>query len=346
MEIYFKRDDKDEEFYRKYLADRLPGHIIDAHIHINLKEHVKEVKDETIRKDWALQCGYVLPIETAQEYGRILYPEQHVDLLALPFPLKEADMKANNEYVSQEFIAKNGHALMSLRPEWSPEYVEKTFVEGGFSGFKPYVSFAKNVAEEDIRIFDYMPHSHLEIADRLHAAVLIHLPRSERLADEDNIRDIKTIAGMYPNIKLVLAHMGRCFNLCYFEDGIRKLGDTVRNLYFDTTAVINPQVYKAAFQILKPEQIIFGTDQPILLWHGKREWTERTYINLCREDFLWNQHQYPEKEDEYTLFLYEQLKAILDAIDETGGSMSMKEQVFSKNAIRVYNLNRYAQDGD
>jgi len=341
MQDYFDRDGQDKRFYEKYLTDRLPGHIIDAHIHINLEQHVTGITEETINKDWALQCGYVLPIEKAKQYSKTLFPNQHVDLLALPFPLKEADMKANNEYVSREFIEKSGHALMVVRPEWSPEYVENTFVKSGFSGFKPYVSFAQNIAEDEIRIFDYMPHSHLEIANRLHKAVLIHLPRSERLADDDNIRDICTILEKYPNIRLVLAHMGRCFNLCFFDEGIRKLGDAVQKLYFDTTAVINPQVYKAAFQVLKPAQIIYGTDQPILLWHGKRKWTERTYINLCRENFLWNRHPYPEEEAGYTLFLYEQMKSILDAVDEAGGSMSMKEAIFSQNAIRIYELNKY-----
>lgn len=343
MEDYFLRDEQDLRFYSKYLQDRLPEHIIDAHIHINLAEHVSGVTNESIKDDWALQCGYVMPIEKARETSRILFPGRITDLLALPFPLDQADMKANNDYLIRQFTGSSGgHALMSVRPQWDLEYIERTLLEGDFSGFKPYVSFAQGIPAESIRIFDYMPHSHFEIADRHHKAVLIHLPRAGRLADPDNIRDICTIVERYPNIRLVLAHLGRCFNLCFFEDGIRMLGDAASHIYFDTAAVINPEVYRAAFQLLRPEQILFGTDQPILLWHGRREWTDKTYINLCREDFPWNKHQYPEKEHEYTLFIYEQLKAILDAVDDMGGTMAMKNRIFSENAISVYQLNRYA----
>lgn len=342
MHEAFVIDDNDRHFFAEIIAPRLPDRLIDAHLHINLPEHVSGVTAEAIADDWALQCGHVLPIETAQANNRMLYPGRSMDVLALPFPLAEADMAANNAYLAERFVGMGGHALMTVRPEWDSEQVEEAFLRGGFSGFKPYVTLAQGVAEEELRIFDFMPPRFFDIAERHHTAVLIHLPRRERLADDDNVRDLRSIVERWPNVRLVLAHLGRCFNPCFLREGLDKLGDTVQRLWFDTAAVINPEVYRLALERISMDRILFGTDQPVLLWHGRREWTERSYRNLCREDFPWNDHPYPEREAAYVLFLYEQLKAILDAIDGIDGRMETRRRIFRDNAVQAYRLERYA----
>ena len=75
---------------------------------------------------------------------------------------------------------------------------------------------------------------------------------------------------------------------------------------------------------------------PICLFHGKREWTERAYINLSSEDFSWNTNRRSSnEEEEYTLFVYEQVRAILDAMDRNGFTDGQKEDVFFLNAKRL-----------
>jgi hypothetical protein len=78
---------------------------------------------------------------------------------------------------------------------------------------------------------------------------------------------------------------------------------------------------------------------PILFWHGRRNWTEREYRNLCRESFSWNtQREPPEVEATYTLFLYEQLKAVLDACDRHRFGPGQKDGLFWANARRALKL--------
>ena len=72
-----------------------------------------------------------------------------------------------------------------------------------------------------------------------------------------------------------------------------------------------------AFARLDHRRIIYGTDLPMLLWHGKREWDEHGYHNLCREDFSRNKHKYPQGEAGYTYYLYEQFNNILNVIGAT-----------------------------
>ncbi len=84
------------------------------------------------------------------------------------------------------------------------------------------------------------------------------------------------------------------------------------------------------------KQILFVTDMPIVLFHGKREWTDRTYINLSNEDFTWNtERRSADEESRYTLFIYEYFRAVLDACDRNGLTDTQKEDLFFRNAKRL-----------
>ena len=192
---------------------------------------------------------------------------------------------------------------------------------------------ASSTKGAEISIFDFMTHKQFELANHLHAPVLMHLPRAGRLPDPDNIAEIRFILNNYPEVKLVLAHFGRCFNHEYFIKALDTLGDDVNRLWFDCAAVLNPKVYDIAFAKLDNRRIIFGTDMPILLWHGKRIWDTNGYHNLCREDFSWNKHLHRQDENSYTFFIYEQLNSILSII---GGDNVTVENVFYRNAESVY----------
>ncbi len=333
MYAYFHKTELDHDFYDRYLRDRLPGTIIDAHAHFNLPEHVAAITPETIAGDWALECGLIMTYEDACHYTRVMFPDKNWSFVALPWPLRDADTTANNAYVSSLSKEKKMRGLYTVRPEYNTEKIESEYIAGGFCGLKPYPYMASTVKGADVSIFDFMPHEQFELANRLHAPVLMHLPRAGRLPDPDNIAEIRVILNRYPNVKLVIAHFGRCFQHEYFEKALDVLGEDVNRLWFDSAAVLNPKVYELAFNHLDHRRILFGTDMPILLWHGKREWDEKGYHNLCREDFSWNKHPYPEDEKNYTFFLYEQLNNILNIL---AGDEAAIQNVFRRNAESVY----------
>jgi uncharacterized protein len=338
MYSYFAKDANDERFYAEHTDGRLPGAVFDAHMHINLPEHVAGVSQGAIKGDWAMECGTVMTYEDALAYHKTLFPGVQMRMLAFPMPLAEADIPANNAYLASLPRTHGFTALMSIRPEWDAEYVERQLLEGGFAGFKPYPYMAASEKGAEVSIFDFLPPSHLEVADRYGKAVLLHLPRKGRLADDSNIREIREIVQKYTKLRLVIAHYGRCFNVKYLKEGLIKLGSDKDALYFDTAAVINPAVHQEALGRLRTDQILFGTDMPVLLWHGKRMWTETDYFNLCREDFSWNKHPYPHEEKEYTFFVYEQLKAILDCIEQHSLPARVVKDIFYDNANKVYKV--------
>lgn len=333
MYDYFHRTELDEAFYAEHLLPRMPREMIDAHAHFNLPAHVSRITKETIAGDWALECGLLMSYEDACAYYRTLFPDTIVHMTALPWPLREADTIANNDYVTRITRFPHVRGLMTVRPEYDASMIEKVFTEGGFSGFKPYPYMASAVKGAEVSIFDFMPHEQFALANRLHVPVLMHLPRAGRLPAPENVSEIRTILDRYPNVKLVIAHFGRCFNVEYFEQALVALGEDIHRVWFDTAAVLNPAVHHLAFEELDYHKILFGTDFPILLWHGKREWKNGTYTNLCRENFSWNKHLYPDDEKNYTYFVYEQIKNILDII---GNDEEKKRAVFFGNAKEVY----------
>ncbi|HOR12542.1 MAG TPA: GNAT family N-acetyltransferase [Clostridia bacterium] len=333
MYEYFHKTKLDEVYYKAHLESRLPHRILDAHAHFNLLEHVKNVSEETIKGDWALECGMLMTYEDAREYTSVMFPDKDWSFVALPWPLREADTEGNNAYIASLIEKHRLIGLYTVRPEYSIKSIEQAYLAGNFSGFKPYPYMASAVKGAQVSIFDFMPHSQFALADRLHAPVLMHLPRAGRLPDKENIKEIRIILNTYPNVKLVIAHFGRCFQHEYFIRALDELGEDVHRLWFDTAAVLNPKVLTLAFERLDYHRILFGTDLPIFLWHGTREWDANGYYNLCREKFSWNTNKYPEKAESYTYFIYEQMKNILDIID---GNSEITNAVFFDNAIQVY----------
>jgi len=336
---YFERTPLDAAFYAEHLHPRLPERIFDVHVHLNLPEHVALVPEERWRSDWALESGHLLPVEDAYACARELFPDARYAIAGMPWPIREADLAANNRYLAAKRAQGLLAPFMAVRPEWDPEAVERDLVEGGFVGFKPYGDMVSGVKGASLSIFDFLPPRQLEILERHGRALLLHLPRQERIADPDNVRELREILQRYPRVPVIVAHLGRSFCPYYLREGLRLLGPDARGLYFDTSAVINPETYELAFGELPVERILFGTDMPILLWHGRRTWTEREYRNLCREPFSWNlQRESPEVEATYTLFLYEQMKAILDACDRHRLRPEQKDGLFWANARRVLKL--------
>jgi uncharacterized protein len=212
-------------------------------------------------------------------------------------------------------------------------------LEGGFCGFKPYPYLASDIKDDEISLFDCVTKPQLKVLDRHKKALLLHLPRRGRLADPDNIREILAILDAFPGITVVLAHFGRCFSLSQFEKGMELLGSAKDRVFFDTAAVADAAVYRAAFDTLDWKKIVYGSDMPIFLWHGRIDWTDAGTQIYCREDFAWNLHaEGPEEEAKYTLYMYGQIAHTVEAMRDAGANLGDFENVFYRNAVTAYKM--------
>lgn len=335
---YFAVTDLDRAFYRHNLKSRLPKKILDAHVHMTLSEHMASVPESRIVSDWALQSGSEMSFEDTRNFTGALFPDIDYSYTAFPFPVKEADTAGNNRYIASLIKAKKlSYGLLATRPEMKAEDIEKEIISGGFIGLKPYPDYVSAYKGAELSIFDFLPKEHCALAERLNKCIILHLPRAGRFSDGNNIRELREMAAEFPKLKIIIAHLGRSFNLCYLEKAAELLGGDIHHFWFDTAAVMNPQVHKFAMQILLPERIFFGLDMPILLFHGKRYWTDTTYYNVCREELPWNKHaDGRDAEAKYTFFVYEQINNILNVMDELGKGEEYKEGFFFGNADKFF----------
>lgn len=335
---YFHYTELDRAFYEEHLRGRMPKRFLDAHTHINLPEHIRDVPASRIADDWALQNGMHMTADDAKFYYDKMFPDQEWAITAFPFPVKEAHIEDNNDYVARcADEGKIAYGLMCIKPEYSCEYIERELRTKNFSGVKPYPDMVSGQKGAEIGIFEFLPREQLRLAERMGIPVVMHLPRAGRMPDDGNIRELREIRQTYPDLKMVIAHCGRCYTPYHFSLALEKLGEDAKGFYYDTAAVLNPAVLRMALERLGPQRILYGTDEPIFLWHGYRDWTEKTYINLAREDFPWNaHHQDAAAEAGYTLFVYRQLDNLLTEIERAGLSAEEKEAIFFGNCRRVF----------
>lgn len=335
MVSYFTKTPVDEAFYQAYLKDRLPRRIVDMHLHISDPALIGRRLDAA--EDWAAECCDAMPIEDYRQYAAAFYPDSELILHALPPVSRGIDHAACNAYLARLLREKKlDYALMVVRPDWSAEFVERQLVEGGFLGFKPYPDLVSGKKGSDIAIFAYMAPHQLEVLNRHKGILTLHIPRAGRLPDENNLRELKELRDRYPDIHIIIAHVGRSYAVDTIERGLAGLGSYVNNFTYDLAAVLNPAVLDRVFSRIDLDKIYYGTDLPVFLWHGKRRWTDTAYFNLAREHFSWNRHEEgSEAEAQYTYFLYEQLKNILDALDRIGGDAALRERIFYGNARAV-----------
>jgi hypothetical protein len=323
--------------FRAELDEFLPEFIYDSHVHVALPEHYGEVPAEAIKDSWAAEAPRDLSLEQLSEVQSQFYPGRTVRSLAFTMPVPYAHIEAGNAYVAQGIASGSVDGLLVTRPEWSQEKVLGLVRDGGFLGFKPYPGLVGSRSDDTVCIDDYFPPAHQEIADEFGLIALIHLPRPERLRDPRNLAELHELVGNRPNIRVIVAHIGRAYTMSYAEPGLAALRD-LPTLYHDFAMNLNADVIELALEEIGPERLLYGTDLPICLMRGVREHEGDQYINFSDGDYTWNT---PERrkpaavEAGYTLYVYEELRAFRRAAQRAGLTAEQVAQVMGTNALRL-----------
>jgi len=193
----------------------------------------------------------------------------------------------------------------------------------------------------EIRIFDFFPKHHLEVMDRLGAIAMLHIPRNGRLKDPVNLAQIAEIKTEFPNVRLIIAHIGRA----YVKEDVGNAFDTLDqfpDLMYDFCANCCEYAITEALKHAGPKHLMFGTDFPILRMRTHRIEENGTYINLVPPGLYGDPSQdphlrevSPEEAEKITFFAYEELLAFKRAAEKLGLSRQDVEDVMYNNAANL-----------
>jgi predicted TIM-barrel fold metal-dependent hydrolase len=349
MSQLFAINTVDQRFYEDRLRSFLPDRIIDVHTHVWLKAF-RRAAPTGRAVTWPLRVAEEHPVEDLLTTYARLFPGKSVRAMIFSFlESHDDDFAAANAYVSTCAREHDLPALVFASPLWSADRLEQEIVRGGFLGAKVYLTLAAPaIPAAEITIYDFLPHHQLEVLDHHSLIVLLHIPRDARLRDPVNLSQMLEIEQNYPNIKLVIAHVGRAYCPQDVGNAFKVLAKTEK-MMFDFSANTNAQVFEQLIRAVGPQRILFGSDLPITRMRMRRICKNGTYVNLVprglygdvSEDPHMRELDGPEAEN-LSLFLYEQIDAFRRAAERTALTHRDIEDVFYYNAARM--INQAAQE--
>lgn len=331
----------DKKVWNEELAEFLPDKIIDVHTHVWLDRLKKNVKHDRV-VSWPALVAKENSIEDHLECYRLMFPGKEVTPMIFSGLVNAESADGLNEYTSACAREYDLPALLFAVPVWSAKEVERKVMEGGFLGIKVYLNLSPEyLPRQEIRIFDFLPHHHLELLNDKGWIVMLHIPRDERLKDPVNQAQMLEIDRRYPNVKVIIAHVGRA----YCNEDVGEAFEVLRgseHMVFDFSANTNDWVFEKLIRAMGPDRILFGSDLPILRMRTRRICENGVYVNLVPKglygdvsgDKNMREVDSPEA-DRLTFFMYEELLAFKRAAERTGLASGDIENIFYGNAHRM-----------
>lgn len=254
--VWAEITDYDLDLWHRHLADFVPPGSFDAHAHL--------WRTVDLGSPTPALAAAGPPVVTRAVYDERLslwMPDRcPTGGLFFPFPTRILDVDAANQHLAGEMKGDpHSRGLMILTPRQNATAVERQVEEDGFVGFKVYHLFAERTDTLFAPTEEFIPEWAWEMADRRGLIIMLHMVLPRALAEPENQRYIRSHCERYPGAKLILAHAARGFCGKHTVEGI----ETIRgldNVYFDTSAVCEPEAFEAILQVFGPTRLLFGAD--------------------------------------------------------------------------------------
>lgn len=338
----------DTWYYETYLKPILPRRIIDCHAHLWLESfHAKSGMREGSQL-WPRMVAKDNSIEDLNETNRLLFPDSQVISVLYGDPMLTVDRDKNNAYVAEKAKENGFPALYLSHPSQSVEELEEAVLSNPvFKGLKVYLQFAPSyIPADEIRIYDFLPKEHLALADKHGWVVQLHIARPRRLADPVNYCQLLEIEQDYPNLQLLVAHLGRAYANEDVGDALEYLKYTEKTVW-DFTANTNDWVMEQVLNYFGPDRLIYGSDFPVFRMKARRVTENGFYINevpkgefspsAIQADRHMREIDYPEA-DKITFFIYEEINACRKACERLGLGKPEFEKIFFSNSARIFGV--------
>lgn len=341
----FEVTQNDKRIYQEEIRDFLPPKMIDIHTHVWLESlrPPKPLAPGEVKRtvSWPALVAKDNSVEDLIETYRLLFPDKQVTPLIFSSTGRETQ-RACNDYVRDSAKKTGFPALYYSMPEQTGAELEDEIRNGGFLGIKSYLDLSPAyLPQAEIRILDFFPKDQLKKMDEMGAIVMLHIPRHGRLKDPVNIAQILEIKREFPNIRLIIAHIGRAYTEFDVGNAFEALAES-KDLLFDFCANTCEFAMTKMLESVGPNRVLFGSDMPILRMRMRRIEENNTYINLIPPglygDPKQDSHLREVSEEEgrkLTFFMYEEILAFMRASRTVGLNKDDIERAFYGNAHDV-----------
>ena len=336
MSDSFPYDDIDRGVWERELAPRLPSRIYDAHSHAWRAREYRSLESADPSLPAVVEEYPLSRLRAAHEQ---LFPNRQIGGLVFGSGDRSTDFAAQNRWLAEEGRRLGYDTLMYARPEWPEPELERQ-LSLGHLGFKPYWTLAGDSLDA-VDLSDMIPPALVHVADRCHAIVMTHIPRSGRLADPDNRSGLRRLCEAAPRARFVLAHLGRS----YFPEAMEHFDELcdLPNLWVDCSMVQDWEVIAHALSVFPRDRVLFGLDLPIAQEKGKLISVNGQRHFFTQRPHAWSIHAEPGSyQVRCTLFAYEIARALLKGAEAAGLSRLETDLIFWGNAQRLI---AHARDG-
>lgn len=329
--------DYDRRVWEERLRDFLPERMIDVHVHL-----WEPGSRKTGEKGCVTWTSLVAPSQTYEDMKEsyyTLFPGKKVTQVVMGSP--SCDLPTVNAYV-QRCIAAHGNRAYYCTNYDTPDEVILDALEHGFCGIKPYQNNSPDyIPANELRIFDFLTPRHLELMNRVGGIVMLHIPRSLRLRDPINLAQMVEIDELYPNAKVIIAHIGRAYIPSDVGDAFEILRRT-KNLYFDFSANTSAYAMEKLLEAVGTKRVMFGSDMPFTKMRMFRIEDNGTYVNVVPRglygDVSNDPHMRESDNPDITTFMYEELLAFRETCGKLGLTRADVGDLMYGNASRYFGI--------
>lgn len=353
MSSLFEVKAVDEKVYEERIRDFLPPKIIDVHTHVWLHRFRQSSVDPLGRAvTWPSRVARDNPIEDLVGTYRLMFPDKQVTPLIFSSLRLYDDFEAGNDYIRKCSGEWHFPSLLFARPDWTAQEFKQRMIDGGFLGCKTYLTLSPSyLPEKEIRIFDFLPHHQLDVLNRHGLIAMLHIPRDGRLKDRVNLAQMLEIERSYPDIQLIIAHVGRAYCPEDIGDAFEVLSDA-KKMKFDFSANTNQYVFECLIKAVGPKRIMFGSDLPVTRMRMRRICEDGRYINIIPRglygDVSGDSHMREtdgRDADNLTFFMYEEIDALRRAAEACKLGKADIEDIFYNNAKNMINgIRKFFED--
>lgn len=310
----------------------LPERIIDCHAHCNRPEHVRTIDDRAFHHMLSTFPSFTL--EESKDWHQKFHPSKEVRTLRFPNVFRGIDHKAANLYLLEKSPSQDRVALYGLPDD--RDYTIDMLDHPRVSALKMYYLYFEPPATQ---IYQYFPKVVLEAAQARDLPIVLHPPTKITTC----LDQILKLIDDFPRLRICLAHLSLTK---YVVPGLEEAFFSIAQhplVNFDTALNPSAEVVSMALQIVGPERIMYGSDEPLHLIRstvyqhperGERLVTEYPYhwVDLAEHE------EYKNRAQGATHAHWLSLRAIRKAISLLPVDIQeeTKQKLFHDNAQKFY----------